>query len=454
MLGVSLKEMRECKAYCVYGCPEYGWLYVEDFTNTNAILGTLSYLAEPAFSDDRGWPTCCTFYQNRLVLGGTTSLPAGIWLSAINDFFNFDSTVSNASDTIGTYLRGNRDSVVQNVLGQNVLLGFTTLAPFSTASNFGEPITPDNSPFFQQGDIGVADIQPVHMDNQFFFVDKGGQIIRSANYDIVKQSFNALDISDTTDIVQDPIRLSTYENPTVDDGSFLLIVNADGSLALLTSVAEQQIQAWSPHTTDGQFRLSIDSNDNVWFIVEREIDGETVFYLEQLDFTLYNDCAITGSFALPQNTISGLAYLSGKTAQVKGDGKYFGTFDIDDTGIVELPEDITDYEVGLAIDFQLTPMPVNVDTQTGPNLYYPKRINSIYLDYYESLGLSIDGKEVPNLQIPLALDTAPALQSGFYRSTIMKGWEPFASFDITQSVPYPFLIRAIAMEVDINTGGG
>jgi len=45
---------------------------------------------ESAFSPQRGWPNSVTFHQNRLVVGGSKSLPNRLWFSKSADLFNFD----------------------------------------------------------------------------------------------------------------------------------------------------------------------------------------------------------------------------------------------------------------------------------------------------------------------------------------------------------------------------
>ena len=45
---------------------------------------------EATFSATRGWPSCVTFHQDRLVFGGAKSWPGGVWMSKVGQHENFD----------------------------------------------------------------------------------------------------------------------------------------------------------------------------------------------------------------------------------------------------------------------------------------------------------------------------------------------------------------------------
>jgi len=428
-----------------------------DFDSTSAIRGVLSYLAYPVFSNTKGWPQTIGFYQNRLTFGGTPALPSGVWMSVINDYFNFDTGEGLDDQSISAFIRSRRAAVIKDILGTNSLLIFTTSGVFSAANNFGEAITPGNFSLTQQASSAVAEVNPVQMDNQVFYLDKGKQIVRSLDYDISRQSYEATNISVVTDVVNNPVDMCTYENPSIDDGSFVILVNGDGTLAVYTTLQEQNVQGWSRHNTTGDFLQCADTSDNVWFIVKRMIEGVEKYYLEQLDFNVYTDATISGTNSPDSNIITNLAMLNDLDVYVSSAGAVFGPYTVANGEItIEFP--VGSYTVGLNYIPELVPMPINIDTGRGSNLYLPKMIKQIVVDYIDSYGVYVDGYPIPELNLPITLDSAPELKTGFSRVIVREGWKPiirngmynFVQINITQPLPFPLLIRGVNLEVEMD----
>lgn len=63
-----------------------------------------------------------------------------------------------------------------------------------------------------------------------------------------------------------------------------------------------------------------ESDDVIYVLVRREVNGETVRYVEVFDSTLNTDSAVTGSSSEGATTWTGLSHLNGKTVDVVADG--------------------------------------------------------------------------------------------------------------------------------------
>ena len=95
-------------------------------------------------------------------------------------------------------------------------------------------------------------------------------------------------------------------------------------------------------------------------------------------------------------------------------------------------------------------MPVVVATAKNPQFdpYEDKHINTVYVDYYESLGIKVNDVAIPFRALGESEFFDPSLQSGVYAMTLMEGWDPRAEIDITQDEPYPLTLRGIGYVVD------
>lgn len=259
---------------------------IEDFNNTNAIEGTLAILAEPAWSDVRGWPALVSAYQNRLVFGRTPSLPNGRWLSVVNSFYNFDDSETLDDNAISWYPQGAGIGYIQALTSARTLVVHTNTNTQSTPVLNEVPITPTNANFPEQSKFGALPIQPIYLDNQIIFVDKGNNVINMI-WEITQSAFVTKNISiPSSGLIRLPVDMAAFAQPIATDGFYALFVNSDGTLANFQSLLEENIRAWSLMNTKGQTPIDQANNgqdvehnfvhvttalDRCWFLVQRFI---------------------------------------------------------------------------------------------------------------------------------------------------------------------------------------
>jgi hypothetical protein len=427
---------------------------INDFKNTNVIQGSLSVLTEPAWSASLGYPKTGTFYQDRLCLAASKALPEGVWMSKTNQYSNFDDSENFADSSIGIFVNTNNSNVIEDILGGHTFDIFTSSSVVTSPLIDDSPVTPLNISFNQQSRNGISKIRAKMFDNGVIYVDRGGKIIWSMRYDVQRNGYVFKGISIISQfLIKNPVDIGTFRNPDIDQGNYLIIINADGTLAILQSIDEQNVQGWTSSDTDGQFRHLDNSEDQVYFIVEREINSVTKFYLEKLSFNEKTDSASVQTLGTPSNVITGLSHLEGKTVKVLADG-----FNLKDqvvsSGQITVEKTVTNVEVGLNYIPKIIPMPLSINTQLGNNFYFNKRIKTLWLDYYESLGIFIDDFEIPTLKMNspgFGVLTPPRTE--VYEHTLMKGWDPYVEIEITQQEPLPMLIKGLGFLVEINEEG-
>lgn len=426
---------------------------ITDFLNDDVIEGRTVVLTQPAWSSTFGWPRNCTFIQNRLTFGGSPQFPNGMWGSVTNDWSNFDdSSPEEATNGLTTYLETGATNIITDILGAQTLFIFTD-SGIASSSQISGPITPTNISFNLQSSEPTFPLKSIYHDGQVMAVDGGGHIVRNFVYNDVTNAYDGKPINLVSKHLMDsPTSLAVSRMPDNNNGVYLFFTNDDGSLVSYQSVLSEKISAWTLCTTDGYFRHVAAVRDQVHFITERTINGATVFYLEKVNFNGKADASLIQTFGTSTTVITGLSHLEGETVKVIGDGNIFDD-EVVSGGQITLETGVTSVEVGMDVVPLLVPFPVVAQIpQLLTNMYRPKLIKSIYIDYHESLGIYVDNQLLSDFQFnQTVFDAAPDPLTGFSLVSPMVGWDPRAEIQITQQELLPFTIIGLGMLVELDT---
>lgn len=414
---------------------------------------------EPCFSATRGYPSHVENYQNRVIFANTASLPDGLFCSAFNGFYNdefdFDDSRTSADSAFTLQIGSKRTDAIRSLQGDSTLLIFTKSGEHSTNPLNDRGFSFDNASITLQGTEGIAlQVAPVSLDSKVLFAEDGGKIVSGMVYSAVKQKFEPINFSLlASHLIKNPRKILTYKNPSEIDGKLLLCINSDdGSLAILQLIEEQNIIGWSLATTPGatgEFITGASAGNKTYFLVKRNVNSSDVYYLEKLNFDLLTDSAKTGTNAPASATITGLGHLEAEEVKIISGNRVVGTETVA-SGEVTVDSAIGEYEVGLNFTTQIRPMPVVIATKLHPTAdpYEQKHINTVYIDYYESLGIKVNGVSIPFRSLGESEFFDPDPQSGVYAMTLMEGWDPRVAIEITQDEPYPLTLRGIGYLVD------
>ena len=144
---------------------------IKDFKDISAIPGNLSFLGEPAWSSTRGYPKTCAYYQSRLIFGGTSTIPNGVWGSRINEVYDFDDSERLDDSAISWYPSTGFSNQIVDLTSANSLIVHTDSGSYSSPVFSDAPITPTNFSLTEQNKDGVADMPATFVDNQIMYVD-------------------------------------------------------------------------------------------------------------------------------------------------------------------------------------------------------------------------------------------------------------------------------------------
>lgn len=322
--------------------------------------GSVTDWEEQAFSAARGYPNSVTFHQDRMVIGGSKSLPNRLWLSKSSDLFNFDIGTGLDDEAIDFAILSDQVNAVTNVVSTRHLLVFTTGAEWMVS---GEPLTPGSIKLNRQTNIGSYtkySLPPQNIDGATTFISQNGRQLREFLYTDVEQAYQAKDLT----LLADGIINKPVDSVYFQDNSVLYVILEDGTVSCLTTYRTEEVNAWSKLKTQGSFISLAAIGDELYFVVKR---GDN-YYLECFNNGCYVDCSINKHSETPQKSWNGLDYLEGETVQVIADDFTVGDYVVEN-GTINLFEEAQDITVGLPYEHIIEPLPFICE---GMKPYPPK----------------------------------------------------------------------------------
>jgi hypothetical protein len=228
--------------------------------------------------------------------------------------------------------------------------------------------------------------------------------------------------------------LSNWKAQTI---SSVDTVNGDGLVYYWIRIMRDNAAAITPPTINTMF-----------------INTAYRIHMERLSFDAVMDCTVTTT-SNNLGIVSGLTYLAGQNVYVFANEFPLQTYYVSSTGTIEVDFQgalITDADIVLGLDTPpvIVPMPVVSLTQDGYSVYEPKKIKAIYIDFYETLGLTAQGQNIPQV-IPgnFMTDRVPVPVSSYEKVPWYAGWDPRVDVVLSQSYPAKMTIRGISYEVEL-----
>ena len=413
------------------------------FAVTTARQQTGVARAEDSWSSTRGWPTSCTFHEGRLYLGGSSSRPATLWGSRVGDFFNFDKGRALDDEAIEVTLDTDQVNAIQSVFSNRSLQVFTSGGEFYVPES---PITPTGVAVSPQSNLGTKRVRPVTIDGVTLFPQRtGNAIIQFIFLDAVKANQSRSISVTAAHLINDPVKMAASRGTETTDANYVYIVNSDGSMAVYNTLAAEEVSGFTLWEASGNIQSVAVVDNEVNLLVERSINGSTVYQIEVENNALNTDSSVFDT--TNDAEITGLDHLEGETVWAKADGAFMGEYTVT-SGKITLERTSSDKEAGLSYLPNIKTMPLNVDLANGPNASAKKKIARISLQIFESNGIIVNEQRLADKTIALNQFDAPEPYTGIRRIHVL-GWSLEATVTITQSTPMPMTILNIGMEVAV-----
>lgn len=433
-----------------------------------SVISTGVSRREPSFSATRGYPVCGAFFGGGLWQSGFRSLPQRFSRSTLGDFFNLELGKGFDDDAIATDLDTDQYNGIRYMHPGRHLVLFTDGGEFYFPQDV---ITPSDAFPKRQTRFGVTarNVPPVEIDGAVLFVTKNGKTVREFLFTEIEQAYNASSLTPLSGeavIATDVVSMAGLESFGSDEASRLLCPTEDGMLAALNSKRDQDMAAWTRYTTpgaSGAYRQAIAVDDQLYYLVERTVDGVSSLMVEQRDADLRLDCAIAGTFGSPSSTITGLDHLEGETVRPIIDGIVQASKVVSGGQITLDTEGEDTYQVGLEYVPDLKGTGLTVALAGGSDIGLVKNVKAVYVLVKDTLGLKVgldrsreDGapeftpESVPEWLLDIT-EANTALQgfTGIRKVTLDGNVEQGAFIRMTQDDPLPFHVLGYIALVEV-----
>lgn len=237
-------------------------------------------------------------------------------------------------------------------------------------------------------------------------------------------------------------------------------VRTDGLLVGMTYDKDEDVWGWHRHSMSNGAVVSIavipsatTEQDELWAVIQREVDGNTVHYIERMspriepaavtDKSSYNFLDSSLSFSgAPATSFSGADHLEGLTCRVWADGIDVGDVEIV-SGAFTLEYAASEVKVGiLSAATLITLPPARLATER-------QIIGGLVVRFYETLGGkagafpgALDELQLRTVDTPM--DDSPPLTSADYEiKGVGSGWSDNTFCVIQQHTAGPMTIIAI-----------
>ena len=268
-----------------------------------------------AFGPRNGYPTFSALHQGRLWLGGMSGLPTTLLASSVNDFGNFSVSSTDDAALHLTLSTANQNRICWLCPARELLVG-TTESEWTLGTADGSALSPSNAAFVRHSSVGSEEMAAYGVENTVFYVQRGGRCMREISYKLTSDGYTSTDMS----LLAEHLFTAGVQCYVVQRGRVtrLWVLMSDGTLAVLTTNAEQQVTAWQRVNMKGRTvcRLAAlpglhHTDDEVWLVVQNPCSG--VVSLERIvEQPLFLDGAVTEIADSPLVTAPHLAGLRGR----------------------------------------------------------------------------------------------------------------------------------------------
>ena len=466
-----------------------GHLEITSVTSTTVIVGTViqdlgttnavTDFALGSFSDTTGYPSCVTFFEQRLVFAATKDQPQTLFFSKSGDYENMDDAYHDTvadDDAIVYTIASNQVNAIRFMTATRTLIVGTAGGEFSVSGGGTDiAITPTNILIKKQSNHGAANLDALAVGNVTLFMQRAKRKMRELAYNFDVDGYVAPDLTILSEhITEGGITQMAYQQ---EPNQIIWLVRNDGQLIGLTYQREQEVVAWHRHIFGGTFSsgdavcesvavIPTDEDEyQVYVIIKRTIDGVTRRYVEylndfdfdQTDNTSFNflDSQLTYSGSAT-TTISGLEHLEGETVSILADGATHPDKTVS-SGSISLDRSASDVKIGLPYTSLLQTTRIDAGADNGTSQGKIKRIYEVTVRLYESIGVEV-GPDLNNMErIPFRssannMDQGISVFTGDKDIEFRGNYETDGFIFVRQTQPLPLTVLALYPELQTNDG--
>jgi len=267
------------------------------FLDNNITEDTTSKPPQPRnpFIGTDNRPGTVSYYQQRRVFAGSNNKPDTKFYSQTAGHTNFSVKFPvQADDAITTTLNSRQINEIRHFVPANDLLVFTSGSEWRVNAGDNSGFSADTLLQRPQTYWGSGHIPPIVAGDAVLFIPDSAAQIRSMEFKSTKAKYEGLNL---TELSKD-----LFEEFTIVDWAFakepegrVYAVRSDGDVVTMTYNPFQEVIAFTTWDTDGDFestasldKTASDTEDAIYFVVKRKINGNTVRYIERTHSRIYD----------------------------------------------------------------------------------------------------------------------------------------------------------------------
>ena len=413
------------------------------------------------FATSGNYPARLGFWEQRLWFGRTRNNPNAVFASRTAEFENMDfARPQRENDSIAMAISTGESNVIEAILPLDRLLIGTSDNIFSLFGPNDGILVPTPPPGAKRHvGRGIAQPKPVMIGESAFYQPRVETGVRAIGFAFEIDGYKSSDVSIfAPHLFQNRrIRRWAYQAEPV---SVIWIVMDDGDVLAFTWESEQQVWGFTEIDLGGKaldvVAIPEGEESRAYFVVEREINGETVRYVEILNRIKWTDYQLAShldasriyQFEDPTTEVIGLQHLEGETVGILADG--YSTTAVVTDGAIEVAEPASKFVIGLPFDAIIETMPLPPE----PN---KKITGEIYVEMIDSFDVYA-GRHEDELELittrpegyigpPLPFTGVPAPA----RPDQVVDRE--ATIIVKQTSPYPLIVTAVHYGVEAKGRG-
>ena len=443
-----------------------GLIKITKFNNVNSVSGEVvkkldavikaierSWVILPqAFNATDGYPCCCTYYKQRLVLANTKKAPNKIWFSVVGANGNYLETTEDG-DAFSVVSASGLSNSILFLEAQRGVICLTSGGEFMVDSDGA--LSPTTVNINEHSAYGAySETRPERVGNELLFVQRGGERMRALTYRYEVDGLVSPEISALSSHIGEEhlgINEISYQQ---EPESLVWCVLGDGKVTSITFNRDQEVLSWAQHDFGGAVK-SICSlptqlgSDSAFMLIQRA--GKV--YLEEITFAAYLDSQ--SNVKLSNTTIrkAQFSHLNNIGAYIVEDGTVTEIAFTDTGSALEFDSYLRGKSICIGQLFECVTelFPPELNQNPLSSMMHKAKVDRIAFFFNKTLGAEINGQLIEtftfedNLLGPKPPYTGFHLEEGGHWADLHK-----VPLIITHNKPLPFHMQAVTMQLSIN----
>jgi hypothetical protein len=405
----------------------------------------------PAFNSIDGYPRCCMYFKQRLVLANTKKAPNKIWFSAVGGNANFLETTDDGDAFSVVSASGLANSILF-LEAQRGVVCLTSGGEYLVSSDGA--LTPTTVNIDENSAIGTYPLtRPCRVGNEILFIQRGGGRVRALSYRYEVDGLVTPEISALSSHIgkaHGGISEVCYQQ---EPESIVWCVLGDGKVASITFNRDQEVIAWANQDFGGTVKSMCSvptglGSDLCFMLVNRN----DTMCLEQVTFDAYLDSQRTETLAGNTLSKSSFSYLKDLAVnQIDGESIFYVSFAETETEMKFQHMVGQTINYGQTIRSEAVLFPPELSQNPLSSMLFKAKVDRTAFFFNETLAAELNDELIELFTFDSTPMDSQKPKTGFY---LVEGgtWEDLHSvpIKITHNKPLPFHLQAIAMQLSIN----